>query len=546
MTDMSKLRFKKLSATTIAPHTQKARGLWVISAFDSLGYKTASCYLGFLSDNETEGLPYTDPIVEKLWSGTVSEWFARGCPSRPRHGFTDSCKVRSLEELQAVYKKALAEDAEAEVLLMPFLKCNYSALYVPESGSLTVAQGHDGATSGVNTFNIPVAPSEVPETFRERAAIAKDEHTYLELIYNSNKMYQARAFETTLVQARSGPPVQGGVSEYVPRRMEIKSVLEPELKDLIAHEQLCVALAGADGVVFWQPRGSMTSHPAVHCSLNGIAYLTRTERPEPGQWIDPPVVEEAGFNWYEFTKGIKLSETADTADNLITAIGIMHNIASLKYSPHYSRLIGYAVGWIFRASAMACLGESRHYKGKQGALGSKSREGVYQKAGTLTNAELCKKLATFSYKFMHTSWSSSYGGYNWYAASVQTIKLWNYLSTMRHAEAASEANKLLTMAHNGGWLFNKFASQGVMNDAANDSGRFLSKHGPRLYELLADTTEVLTPIKPRMYRSSAKWSVSLLKSKGLEVQFKIQNIHWRSIYLSDETLQTMLDTFEHV
>lgn len=540
---MSELSFrvKNLATTLKEPHTQKAKGVWYLKRNPSGTFKLPTkILLGINSTDELDGMP--EDVALSKWNsvfGALSTAFARPCPERPQHGFVESEPVTSLTEAKKIYEKALAVDPNAELLIMPFLEAETSAIYVPESGSLVIGPKHNGATSGRESVALSVISTKMAKALRDGAGIAKGEHVYMELV-----SVMAPVAGTYVVQARSGPPIPKGTQEYIPHKTKIEHIIEPT-DDLLAWQALCTAIAGSTGVVAWQPGGSLACHAAIHCRANKLPYLTRMQRPDLGDVIEPEQATVQPFDMLEFHRGVRLSETADKVGGLTLAIGILHNVLALEYSEYYSRLLGYAVGWVFRGAAIACLGESRHYKGPKKTAIDADRSAVYRGAEEKDNAELCKRLASFSYKFNHTSWSSGYGGWKWYSALVQAVKLWNYISVGRHDQALVEANAILTMAHNGGWLYNKFITESVMTTAATTPAEHLANNITPLYTLLTDCTKH-PPILSRTVRSSSKWKVDAHWAATGVVEMVVKDLVWKMINWTPTEQKVMEDTFEHV
>jgi len=569
---MDNFRIKKLLNTRHPPHTQKAKGLWVLSRKSQFNQFNIpqSVYLGI----NIEGVLCNKPVqissgrssvcsrpaahegmcaVEGLegWPfSSIAGVFGRPCPETPRHGFIDSERVSGLDETIRLFQRALDVDPRSEILLMPYIDCSSSAIWIPESGSLTIGRGNDGATAGRNSYLLPVAQIKATDSFKKfksDCGIPDDKHLYAELVSDRNG-------GVTIVQARAGEPTPQGVTEYIPREQTVEHVIEiTEPYDWAEHEALCVALANSTTVVFHHRGGQITCHAAMHCRTNSIPYLIRDEV-LVGDTIYPPVVAPVPHDYIEFIGGIQLSEcSADVSNALRVAIGILHNSIPLEYSEHYSRLIGYSLGWIYRAAALACLGEARHYKTPQGTkngmLGTTSRAGVYAKGVELTNAQLATKLASFSHKFVHYSaWSGGYGGWKWYLALVQALKLWNSISNMQIQTAVGEASKLLNMAHNGGWLLNKFCEQSIMSQAAEQSGEFLAATSNSILKLLEARPEV-TPgktVKPRKTRASHKWRITASKTESGAIKLRVNDLDWFPMMPSSAFKSAMQDTFENV
>lgn len=548
---MVNVKVKLLSKTKKEPVTQKARGMWRLLRKDKL---TNPCKLlkipGYVflvvnSEDECDGKPLEvngkDTWEEISKFLKFKDIFGRPCPKNPRHGFLESLKLRDKEHFIEVFAKTLEVDSEAEMLLMEMIDAKASAIYVPESGALIVGKGHDGATSGSHSAMLPVCTSKIDCTFRDESGIHPDEHVYFEIVGSNEGAF--------VVQARSGLPIPVGVRNYIPKKMQVQNIIEPT-DDLLAWEALCKALKGSEGIVAKQIGGSLGSHPAIHCRSNEIPYLTYDV--QIGDWIEPSEVGAPPFDPVKFAEGLALTEktSADASEDTIApslnlAIALMHNLIPLEYSEQYSKLFGYSIGWIFRAAAIACIGESRHYKYKND-FKQDQRHVVYQKCLNWSNEDLCKYLATFSYRFVQQDWPASYGGWRWFVALVQTVKLWNQITSGQRLEALETANKILNLAHNGGWLLNKFTSQTVMNNAQNTPGEFLASMVVPLWGVVDSKVDPIM-VKPRKYRGSAKWKVSISAVYGQKVQIHINKLVWAPLNSIDpEFISVMQDVYANI
>lgn len=453
--------------------------------------------------------------------------FARGCPTRPRHGFVESRTVESLDETLTVFNEALLADPQAELILMPYVNAICSAVYVPQSGSLAIGEGHDGATGGHNSLIIPVNVAQVDKEILEGAGIAPNEHMYLELVCSNSPSTANKQSSRSvrLVQARSGPPREMGINEYIPVTMQISRVLEPT-GDLMAWEVLTQELKGTPGLVAWQKGGNLFDHAAIHASMNGIAFLTRDKRPEVGDLVTPPAVSKPPFNHKEFWLGVK-SKVKDRSEDLALSIGLLHNSVQMVYSPHQGLCLGYSLGHVFRMAALACLGELRHNAknpdGQPKPYGylRPARQEVYKANDGKKITELCDLLSARLLEFVwEGGWSgdgNSYGGWKWFACGVQAVKLFNFISRCGDPavipQAVAEANILLHMSHNGGWLFNKFLMDNEQEKAAANPGLYIATRISKLWDVLSMAGgKPTTSLKPRTARMYPSWK---LEPKGI-------------------------------
>src|SRR5882757_8204135 len=146
--------------------TQKARGLLRLAGNFFSHVATPEAVLQCEEDVVEDG--YTDELLIK------GLHFARPCPKRPRHGFVDSRVVKSVEELKGVVRETLKEDPEGEVMVMKFIPSRLNVVWTPSM--LTVGKGHDGATCGKDTINIPLSgKNPLPPSLLSEAGIGEGE-----------------------------------------------------------------------------------------------------------------------------------------------------------------------------------------------------------------------------------------------------------------------------------------------------------------------------------------------------------------------------------
>src|SRR6185437_13355334 len=124
--------------------TQKAAGVLALKDFNWSTIRTNV----FQSPSE---------ITRDPWYGSAP-LFARPCPVRPRHGFVDSQVVPTVKDARALLNLAQEVDPEAELLIMEYIQAHYNAIWTP--GRFVIGPGHDGATSGTNSFTIPLVPND--------------------------------------------------------------------------------------------------------------------------------------------------------------------------------------------------------------------------------------------------------------------------------------------------------------------------------------------------------------------------------------------------
>ena len=193
--------------------------------------------------------------------------FARPCPLRPRHGFIDSRRVSTVEELRALVAHVLSVEPEGEVLLMPYVNARRSA--VMTRNQVTVGLGHDGATGGKpGAVVFPLSHVDIPHADGVS-------HGYVESVISIND-------EVKFTQLRDGPPSPAPAVTWIPQDVTVQRVLVPT-DDALAWELTCQNAQRGDFAHI--PGGTMVCHAAVHCVLHGIPLTFAQEPPRIGDTL---------------------------------------------------------------------------------------------------------------------------------------------------------------------------------------------------------------------------------------------------------------------
>lgn len=407
------------------------------------------------------------------WAGSSSHYgeplFARPCPIRPRHGFVDSRIVTTSRELVEIWAEAQQHDPQAELILMEVIPATGSAIYTPNS--LSIGPGHDGATSGNDSFFIAHEPPLATnaqnslKALARMSGVAEEETPYLEIVYPEPDIL-GDTRPAIPVQIRSGVKVES-CPDYIPERMQVLNIISPNGEDLIEWESRSAQFP--PGTVVYHPGGTRASHYALHCIHNKTPYIT-TYRPKLNSYI-------------QATTAIPAPDLRALRDGILAGthlpITFKESINLMLYSLHSSGLNHHATGWkmlglgltqCLRLGTAACLGEYRHHQKLDGRL---ERDQIYKEAWEdLFPAQ--RKMTKVWRSFATSRWKSGYGGRAWGACAEQNLILWldtlDFLRqpTEQHAlQLASTFNIAVNVAHNNGWMFDKFASATLMSSAAN-------------------------------------------------------------------------------
>lgn len=438
-------------AEGVQPKTQKAKGIQFVSK-NAAGFSTLPFEI--LTGDER------DRSAVEVFMKEYAEVFARPCPEVPRHGFVDSRKVSSVEAVLDLYKEVREVDEKGEMVIMPPIEATKNCVIT--ENSITVGKGHDGATAGVNAQVFPIFGTW-KDSFGDisKAGIAAGDVPYLETVTKSSKHY--------LVQMRGGPSITSRALDYVPTETVVSRVIKAE-GDLLKWETIMRENAGIEGVVVDHSGGALTSHFGVHAILNNIPVLT-TRVPVVGETL-AVVNDTVTHDYLSMINGLLDS----LAEEFSPKHGAAKRVTAMIYATQYfsalggsqSYFIGHAIGTMLNLGQAACGGEYRHhpnnpFKGKYG------RHRVYVKA-TRDFIGTRKKLAKWARSFAIDSWPGGFGGLKWYDCADAIIQLdTEARAFLRAPNTATFNNVMMAMnraincAHNGGWWFNKYISEGVFN-----------------------------------------------------------------------------------
>ena len=434
------------------PRTQKGRGIRVLVKLGYLPQKQV--FLCRKNQDPTK-------LLVELPKGT--KIMARPCPSKPRHGFVDSRVVKSTEDLNKVIEQTLAQDPHGEVICMPYLPADYSAVLT--NNGITIGKGTDGATAGTSAIHIPCnSDLEYSIGINDHYISCRDGRKHPRpvrcLRYISHDKTKTRLFLETVgdkvVQLRTGPLMNSGNESA--HTWSPYSVVSPRMvytvtgeEDFLEYEQFLDEMKtahGAGNVIVHFPSGSLLSHFAVQAVAKGIPVVTgKTSKiPKVDQLYRFGSVAELvvfGSAYRQaVSRGIKLGAvTTPNQDTLSWAIAVIQGLGSAtKVIPSVGLIVAASMV-LMRAGTAVCLGEYRHFFRKGpglhkyqplGPLGiplgyrfvkdevMANRDTVYKEVFTNydwtsidTYYLMQQYMFAAKFDFKHRPWRSSYGGPKW-------------------------------------------------------------------------------------------------------------------------------------
>lgn len=405
--------------------------------------------------------------------------FARPCPTTPRHGFVDSRRVGSFSEVVTVILQTVAADPQGEVVLMPVVAADLSA--VVTSAGIGIGPGNDGATAGVGSVNYTIATAKPSAALLTDARIDHADDAYFEVVLSGT--------DARLVQMRGGPQLGAAVGNYVPHGVYVLNVLKAEGDALEWEAKMKqFGAAGSSETVVWHPGGWRGSHFAVHAILNKVPVVFDEIQPSRYSTLEPS--DETKVPDYDsdaIAAGIAAGLAADLSkwsgrhtgspDLLGFAATCVHGAPSMRTGAS-AEMMGAGLAVLLRLSIAACIGEYRH---KTSSGLSSDRNAVYSDTLDRFDALTRKRFARAMTSFANEKWSSAFGGAAWARCAMMAADLESALvdilqsrgGRMDIGKAVARAHRLLNAAHNTGTLLNKFGDP-VLLDSAAAGNRWLA------------------------------------------------------------------------
>lgn len=380
--------------------------------------------------------------------------FARPAPANPAHGFLDSVRVESEDEIVGLYKRVKDVDPKGELILMWDWSATSTSNMIITPNALSVGPGNDGATEGKDALMLGVnTMSETWFDLAEESGVDKDHDPYLEVIQSrtANSAYSSKhqihhdnlAF-SRVVQCRAGELVEGPARNFVPKDITPAKVVIPTGKESFVEWRKIVQSLKPDTDVVFHPGGGLHCHWGVNAKEAGITYISSTldnDPPKAGKLIkaEDHKLPDFLFNHGQYVDGFchalrsfefpdypgvfvggevafkKFHNDTTTYREAMAIMLLAFHTHQLQYSAQGSRLLGLGVGYACRLLGLLCIGEYRYAPSKPAPPGGKSgaRNSVWEKWwagwGSVAQSEVQK-----SYKsFKEEDWSGSYGGEKW-------------------------------------------------------------------------------------------------------------------------------------
>jgi hypothetical protein len=446
--------------------TQKAKGIQALSDFD---YAVPYYHV---YRRTLEILEAATEVAFPAYSAMTFPLFARPCPKTPRHGFVDSKIVHTSRELLDLWKEAVRQDPEAEMMVMVIVKAQWNAVLTPTS--FTLGRGHDGATSGRNAIVFPLMRTTEPvdDDLLEQADIDGENDPYLEAVlpYNWRQIYGGDQSDNTnskcweLTQLRAGPKVQGESADYIPYLVpEVTQILRPDGESLLEWETRMQTVES--GTVIWHKGGSLTSHYAIHAQLCGVPFVT-TKKPQLGKPLPATPEKPPNRNSADVLNGVVYGDLLgrgvgayNVRSQVTLALAGLYNSHKMR-GPH-SFWIGVSAAILIRLGSMALRGEARHLGKRHRSRGSVYRS--YAKHPLTFHATHSREWAHI---FKKGNWNNhSIGGMKWAECARGVEELVYAVRDLALEPSAATVKRLLMvlnrvvdLAHNNGWWLNKFAN----------------------------------------------------------------------------------------
>jgi len=464
--------------------SQKAKALFNLKKVYQ-SWPSLQTYPLFLDDH-----PHT--VERALWKSIDNSpdhhAFIRACPLSPRHGVLESAPADGVVSGIEVFERIRDVMAELEpdgcVIVQPFVGASSSAVLAPDM-YMTIGPSHDGVTAGHGfQITLPLSSIDSSDSYSFVSAIGEDkDKVELEFVFKSETETQTKQLFLTQVRAcdehiplgNAKVSVNGGagVAGFLPNGdhtvgeyFVIESIDDiMELEEVVQGEM-------PDGFTVFHPSGSLLSHASAHCRSHAVSYvvadLVEGATLTSDNSYDPADYED------QFRMGIEYSRNAWQKDWGWLSTFFHQYIAEPHCEPRICAFLGGCfVGWLIHAGMAASIGEVRHARNVMhsyapaigGALGAmvgdtptpQERHEYYKALLNFapTDEDITAALNWCKHIFAH-QWSGSYGGKNWRKCSTAILDLHTAVIEGDFSDIVETANKTENMAHNTGWLFNKF------------------------------------------------------------------------------------------
>jgi len=430
--------------------------------------------------------------LESFISNNINFWsfarklFVRPCPLTPKHGFVESRVINNHKELAELFTEVKKVDSDGEIIIMPFIDNASANAVLTSSGLLSIGPNHNGATGGKSSFSIPVKPFELPEDIMTASGLKPKDNVFIEAVFSSNNEIP---FQVT--QIRGGPAVNGNSPDFIPKDMIVQDIINP-IDDLLHWEKIVKTLP--KGTVVYGKNHTLASHAAIHCVINNIPFNTSFQL-VIGKKIHKGTDVKISFNQDEFLKGVFVALNKVYPLEVIFHISasILHNWVFIRNSKLASFLLGISSVYMCQCLIALCYGEYRHSR-KKNTFSNNHRENVYTKVidpkkfiNYMSNAYIVANGFVDSKQFP----IKDFGGPNWSRATKMAIKIWNSIVniqdkgifTVNVNRLILNLNKSTNLVHNGGWLFNKFSRQDLLNRISEEPGQTLFELSDYILEL---------------------------------------------------------------
>lgn len=485
--------------------TQKARGLYYAPSLNGIN----NLIIKYLIHKEKE---IEDIPPDKY------PFFARPCPTIPRHGFVDSVVVNDSKELRKVVEDTFKVEPKGEVMLTTPYKPTYNQIWTPSL--ITFGKGHDGATGGRDTIVLP-AVHNVPAVFNDaRLGIAKGEVPYVELISGGTC-----GSYPLLTQVRSGPD-GGEVGNYIPKTFTPTNVLLAR-GDLLEWEET-IKYNSTPLTVVHNPGGSPTDHFSVHCRAKGVAVVYDADAPKVGVKLKKSVTAKATdynavLNGYAVGASIKLSRKELESAARVMLYALHH---SSVLNGRESFWIGVGIAFFLRLGMIALRGEARHFRPTHQY--SVSRREVYTHSLNRSITSLRRSLPKLLTLYAHGDWGGSMGGKKWAQCGVAVRDLFNATRAFNRMPTKAKFSRLMVaynvainQAHNNGWWMNKFVDLSIFDQFLSHDPSVWPKMSSILYRIRTHHAGMTPKEFDSEVKTTAEWPITQFHStpwKSVEIK----------------------------
>jgi hypothetical protein len=432
--------------------------------------------------------------------------------------------------------ETLAANEDSEIMLTYLVKAQCNAVWTPTL--ITFGAGHDGATSGKDTWSFPLSGANPLSKDLLNASGVEKRTPYVEAV-------RTEANSWIITQLRAGPALEAGASpDFIPSAMVVERIIRTNGEDLLEWAKIVRALKDQGGVIVYHPGGSLTDHYSVHCRENGVP-IALTFEPVPGLVLEPQGQVDT-LDPHAMIEGLATVDSLNTygrpnnqgycqndigGEFTYLLLHALHNSVILRGQNAF--WIGVAAGAICKLGVAAMEAEARHAHNCY--AGMKQKPSIYGYYCGKRMSFLRARLSRVT-QLLHYGWGKEgeegkvgYGGIKWALCGAALVPVFNSIKELVLKPTPENASSVLlalniavNQAHNGGWWLNKFADVKAYDEIPKGSLTYALQIGKALKAAI-DARPAAVENMDKFIRRVESWPLT-----------EIKPLRWRKVTLEIE------------